>query len=77
MKSRRNQQRRTRRKTQRRRSRSQRRQPRSLRRLRGGALTAIPTGAVVDMRLDPKDPYSIPISVSKETAEEIIEDTFF
>lgn len=41
---------------------------------RGGALTAIPAGAVVNMRLDPKDAYSIPITVGKNTAEEIIED---
>jgi hypothetical protein len=40
-------------------------------------LTSIPTGAVVNMRLDPKDPYSIPITVGKEQAEEIIEDTTY
>jgi hypothetical protein len=48
-----------------------------LRRLRGGALTSIPTGAVVTMRLDPKDPYSIPITVGKEQAEEIIDDASY
>ncbi len=35
---------------------------------------AIPTGAVVNMRLEPKDQYSIPVTVGKEIAEEIIED---
>ena len=29
------------------------------------------------MRLDPKDPYSIPITVGKEQAEQIIEDTIY
>ncbi len=72
MKSRRN--RRQRRQTQRKRNaRSRSRQ----RKQRGGALTSIPTGAVVNMRLDPKDPYSIPITVGKEQAEEIIEDATY
>ncbi len=44
---------------------------------RGGSLTAIPSGAVVNMRLDPKDPYSIPITVGKDQAEKIIEDSTF
>jgi hypothetical protein len=29
------------------------------------------------MRLDPKDPYSIPITVGKERAEEIIDDATY
>jgi hypothetical protein len=29
------------------------------------------------MRLDPKDPYSIPITVGKEQAEEIIDDATY
>lgn len=76
MKSRRNRQQRRNRRRQK--TLRKRRLSRSLlRRLRGGALTSIPTGAVVNMRLDPKDPYSIPITVGKEQAEEIIDDASY
>lgn len=47
------------------------------RRHKGGALNSIPTGAVVNMRLDPKDPYSIPITIGKEQAEQIIDDATY
>jgi hypothetical protein len=71
MKSRRNQ-RRTQRNSRRRKSRSHR-----SKRHRGGSLTAIPPGAVVNMRLDPKDQYSIPVTVGRETAEKIIDEATF
>lgn len=75
MKSRRNSRRRLR-KTRKARS-SKSRYQRKRRVTKGGALTAIPNGSVVTMRLDPKDPYSIPVTVGKETAEQIIEDATF
>ena len=75
MKSRRNQRRHLR-KTRKVRNSNLRRK--SLRKLtKGGSLTAIPTGAVDNMRLDPKDAYSIPVTVNKDTAEKIIDEATF
>jgi len=42
---------------------------------RGGADLPVPEGSVVGVDLDPKDPYSVPILVSKDLYEkEVIED---
>jgi hypothetical protein len=45
------------------------------RRYRGGADLPVPEGSVVAVNLDPKDPYSVPVFVSKSTYEnEVLED---
>jgi hypothetical protein len=45
------------------------------RRYRGGADLPVPEGSVVAVNLDPKDPYSVPVLVSKSTYEnEVLED---
>jgi hypothetical protein len=42
---------------------------------KGGADLAVPEGSVVGVDLDPKDPYSVPILVSKDLYEkEVLED---
>lgn len=42
---------------------------------KGGADLPVPEGSVVGVDLDPKDPYSVPILVSKDLYEkEVIED---
>jgi hypothetical protein len=65
------------RKTRARKSRKTRRQTRKQRRSRkqqGGGLP-IPNGAVAGVHLDPKDPYSAPVLITKERFEkEVLEE---
>ena len=45
------------------------------RRYKGGADLAVPEGSVISVDLDPKDPYSVPVLISKRTyEEEVLED---
>lgn len=60
-------------------SRKQRRKTRKTKRFsrkqRGGVNLPVPEGSVVGVDLDPKDPYSVPILVSKQKYEsEVLEE---
>lgn len=60
-------------------SRKQRRKTRKTKRFsrkqKGGVNLPVPEGSVVGVDLDPQDPYSVPILVSKQKfEEEVLED---
>jgi hypothetical protein len=54
--------------------RSKSRRTRRSRRQKGGGSLPYPRRSVVVMTLDPKDPYAVPVVVSKEIAEDQILD---
>lgn len=52
-----------------------RKKQRRTQRQRGGADLPVPRGSVVAVDLDPKDAYSVPVLLTKETYEdEVLED---